>query len=103
MWVRPILTMSLHCAALAAIESRKAFTAGISRSFKFTAAAIFIALGKVSFDDCDMFAWSLGWTGALLPRGAPAIWQQRFEITSLTFMLNCVPLPDIHTCKGNMS
>src|SRR5262249_30530801 len=33
----------------------------------------------------------------------PAIWQQRLEITSLTFMLNWVPLPVIQTCNGNMS
>ena len=28
---------------------------------------------------------------------------QRFEMTSFTFMLNCVPLPVIQTCSGNMS
>ena len=64
---------------------------------------MYIAEGNVSFDDCDMFTWSLGWTGALLPSGVPASWQQRLEITSLTFMLNCVPLPVIQTCNGNMS
>jgi hypothetical protein len=32
--------------------------------------------------------------------GAPAIWQQRLEMTSLTFMLNWLPLPVIHTCNG---
>ena len=26
-----------------------------------------MAVGKVSFDDCDMLTWSLGWTGALDP------------------------------------
>ena len=50
-----------------------------------------------------MLTWSFGCTGALLPSGVPAIWQQRFEITSFTFMLNCVPLPVIQTCSGNMS
>ena len=64
---------------------------------------MYIADGKVSFDDCDMLTWSLGWTGVLLPSGVPASWQQRLEITSLTFMLNCVPLPVIQTCSGNMS
>ncbi len=33
----------------------------------------------------------------------PASWLQRLEITSLTFMLNWVPLPVIQTCSGNMS
>jgi len=39
----------------------------------------------------------------LLPRGVAASWQQRLEITSFTFMLNCVPLPLIQTFSGNMS
>ena len=39
----------------------------------------------------------------MLPSGVPASWQQRLEITSLTFMLNWVPLPVIQTCSGNMS
>src|SRR5215472_19340852 len=95
--------MSLHAFDLAAIASWSAVTAGISRSFTFTAAAIHIADGNESFDDCAIFTWSLGWTGVLLPRGVPASWQQRLEITSFTFMLNWVPLPVIHTCRGNMS
>jgi hypothetical protein len=66
-------------------------------------AAMCIADGKVSFEDCDMLTWSLGCTGCLLPSGVPANWQQRFDMTSLTFMLNWVPLPVIHTCSGNMS
>src|SRR5579862_9210206 len=103
MCVRPILTMSFHCSAFAEIASCSAFIAGISRSFTFTAAAMYIVEGNESFDDCDMLTWSLGWTGVLLPSGVPASWQQRFETTSLTFMLNCVPLPVIHTCNGNIS
>src|SRR5215831_10283308 len=103
MWVLPILTMFCHSVALAVIASRSPFTAGISRSLTFTAAAMFIAVGKESLDDCDMLTWSLGWTGVLLPIDVPASWQQRLEITSFTFMLNCVPLPVIHTCRGNMS
>src|SRR5580693_3449986 len=31
--------------------------------------------------------------GVLLPMGAPASWQQRLDMTSFTFMLNCVPFP----------
>ncbi|MFZ0710890.1 MAG: hypothetical protein WAM53_12685 [Terrimicrobiaceae bacterium] len=44
-----------------------------------------------------MLTWSFGWTGALLPSGVPASWQQRLETTSFTIMLNWVPLPVIHT------
>ena len=56
--------------------------------------------GKVSFDDWDMLTWPLGCTGRFEASGAPASWQQRLEMTSLTFMLNCVPLPVVETCSG---
>src|SRR5215472_7667716 len=97
MCVRPILTTLCHSFALASMASASAVTAGVNRSFTFTAAAMFMAVGKESFEDWDMFTWSLGCTGVLLPNGVPAIWEQRLEITSLTFMLNCVPLPVIQT------
>src|ERR1700724_4880010 len=103
MCVRPILMMSSHSCDFAAIASQRAVTAGIRRSFTFTAAAMHMAEGNESFDDCAMLTWALGWPGAWLPRGGPASWQQRLEITSLTFMLNWVPLPVIQTCRGNMS
>ena len=54
MCVRPILTMSSHSFAFAAIASRSCFTAGTNRCFTLTAAAIFMADGKESFDDWDM-------------------------------------------------
>src|SRR5216684_2687514 len=85
--------MSFHSSAFAAMASRSAVTAGSSRPVTFTAAAMYIADGNESLDDCDMLTWSLGCTGALLPSAVPASWQQRLDTTSLTFMLNCVPLP----------
>src|SRR3984957_5472365 len=103
MWVRPILTMASHAAAFVAIASCSAVTAGTRRCLVLTAAAIYIADGNVSLEDCDMLTWSFGCTGVLLPSSVPASWQQRLEITSFTFMLNWVPLPVIHTCRGNMS
>src|SRR5271165_2438337 len=103
MWVRPILITSFHSSDFAAIESQSDCTAGISRCFTLIAAAMYMADGNESLDDCAMLTSSLGCTGFLLPSGAPAIWQQRLEITSFTFILNCVPLPVIHTCSGNMS
>src|SRR6266446_7000148 len=54
MCVRPIFTMSSHSTALTAIALRSAATAGIKRSLTLTAAAMCIADGKESFDDCDM-------------------------------------------------
>ena len=97
------MTMSFQAFALASMASRSSVTAGIRRWRTLTAAATYMAEGKESFDDCAMLTWSLGCTGALLPSGVLASWQQRFEITSLTFMLNWVPLPVIQTCSGNMS
>ena len=78
-------------------------TAGRRRWTISSAAATCIAVGKVSFDDCDMFTWSLGWIGALLPRSPPASSMARFEITSLTFMFVWVPLPVCQTYSGNSS
>ena len=52
-----------------------------------------MAVGKVSLLDCDMFTWSLGCTGVLLPMTPPAISIARFEMTSLVFMFDCVPDP----------
>ncbi len=72
--------------ALAESASCKCCTAGISLSFTAVAAAIYIAVGKVSLDDCDIFTWSFGCTGFLLPISPPAISIARFEITSFTFI-----------------
>jgi len=89
--------MSFHSSAFADRASRRAVTAGMRRVVALTPTAMCIAEGKESFEDWDMLTWSLGWTGALDPSGVPAIWQQRFEITSFTFMLNWVPEPVIQT------
>src|SRR5262249_25310085 len=103
MWVRPILTTSLHSFDFAAIASRSAFTAGMSRSFTLTAAAMHNPDGKEAFEGWGLFTWWVGWTGAWAPNGGPASWLHPLEITSLTFMLNWVPLPVIQTCRGNIS
>ena len=64
-------------------------------------AAMCITLGNVSFDDCDMFTSSFGWTGSLLPFTPPISSMARLAITSLTFMLVWVPLPVCQTLRGN--
>ena len=61
---------------------------------------MFIAVGKVSLDDCDMLTSSFGWTGFLEPISPPAISIARLEITSLAFMLLCVPLPVCQMRRG---
>ena len=104
MWVRPILTMSAHSRALAAIASRSAFTAGISRCFTLIAAAMYIADGKRVVRRLRHVDVVVGMDRLLASqRRAGESGEQRFEITSFTFMLNCVPLPVIQTCSGNMS
>ncbi len=62
-----------------------------------------MAVGKVSLEDCDMLTWSLGWTGVLDPMTPPLISMARLEMTSLAFMLVCVPLPVCQTRNGNWS
>ncbi len=101
--MRPILTMSANSSAFAASASRSRVTDGTNSWTTSSAAAMCMAVGKVSFDDCDMFTSSFGWMGDLLPRSPPASSMARLEITSLTFMLVCVPLPVCHTNNGNSS
>ncbi len=62
-----------------------------------------IAVGKVSLEDWPRLTWSLGWTGDLLPSGAPRISLARFAITSLAFMLVWVPEPVCQTTSGKWS
>ena len=62
-----------------------------------------IAVGKVSLEDWPMLTWSLGWTGVLAPSVPPTSWIARLLMTSLTFMLLCVPDPVCHTYSGKCS
>ena len=62
-----------------------------------------IAVGNVSLDDCDMLTWSLGWTGFFDPSSPPASSMARLEMTSLAFMLVCVPQPVCQTNSGKWS
>ena len=49
-----------------------------------------------------MLTWSLGWTGSLEPITPPASSMARLEMTSLAFMLVCVPLPVCQTLQREM-
>src|SRR5229473_716815 len=92
--------MSANSLALASRASRMFFTAGRRRRAVSEAAAMCMAAGNVSLEDCDIFTSSLGWIGFLLPMTPPAISMARLEMTSLTFMLVCVPLPVCQTRRG---
>ena len=83
---------SMSARALGSTPSRTARTA-----------ATCMAVGNVSLEDCPMFTWSLGCTGVLLPIWPPTSWMARLLITSLTFMLVCVPDPVCQTRSGKWS
>ncbi len=59
------------------------FTAGITRSSSAQSAEMYIAVGKVSFDDRLMLMSSFGWSSFF-----PAISFARFAMTSFAFMLD---------------
>ena len=65
------------------------------------AAAICIAVGNVSFEDCDMFTWSFGCTGVFGPRTPPAASIATFAMTSFAFMFDWVPEPVAIRTTGN--
>ena len=62
-----------------------------------------ITVGKVSFDDWLWLTSSFGWIGFFEPTTPPASWIARLAITSLAFMLVCVPEPVWNTTSGNSS
>ena len=101
--VRPILTMDAHASALASRSSRRSLSAGTRPSWTSYAVAMDMAVGKTSLLDWDMLQWSFGCTGVLLPTRPPSISIARLEMTSLTFMFVCVPLPVCHTTSGKWS
>ena len=92
--------MSANSSAFFWSASRSSRTAGSSRSFTERAAAMCMAVGNVSFEDCDMFTSSLGWMGVLDPMSPPASSMPRLAMTSLAFMLDWVPDPVCHTNSG---
>lgn len=57
---------------------------------------MWVAVGNVSLELCDMFTSSLGWTVTPLRAAIEAI-------TSLAFMLELVPEPVWNTSIGNWS
>ena len=102
-WVRPIFVMPANSSSLSCSASRSAVTEGSSRWTISSTTAMCMAVGNVSFDDCDMLTWSLGWTGDLEPMAPPPSSMARLEMTSLAFMLVWVPLPVCQMRRGKWS
>ena len=71
---------------------------GKSLSSISKAAAICMAVGKVSLELWDILAWSFGCKSF-----SPATSFPRLAMTSFTFMLDWVPLPVCHTTRGKCS
>ena len=80
--------------------SRLFFKFGINFPIVSFAIEICIAVGKTSFVDWDLFTWSFGWTGFFVPFLPPSISMALLAITSLTFILVCVPDPVCQTLRG---
>src|SRR5664280_146610 len=95
--------MPANASALPCRAFRRCLTVGSSRWVISSTAAMCMAVGKVSLEDCDMLTSSLGCTGTLDPISPPASSMARLEITSLAFMLLWVPLPVCQTLRGKWS
>ena len=98
--VRPVLTTSSNIWARCCSVALSVRTTGSRRCCTCSTTAICMAVGKVSLDDCPRLTWSLGCTGVLLPSSPPSCSMARLAITSLAFMLDCVPEPVWKTTKG---
>ena len=101
--VRPILTMPANSLAFRSSVSRSVRTAGISRRRISATAAMCMAVGKVSLEDWLRLTSSFGWIGFFEPSSPPRISIARLAMTSLAFMLVCVPLPVCQTTSGKWS
>ena len=88
---------------LASMRSRREASAGMSASSSSRTEATCMTVGKLSLEEADMLTWSLGCTGFLVPIVPPSISIALFEMTSLAFMLDCVPDPVCQTTKGKWS
>ena len=75
--------------------------AGFNSYSMVCTAAICIAVGNTSLDDCPLFTSSLGWTLRLAPRLPPNSSEARFASTSFIFMFVWVPDPVCHITNGN--
>src|SRR5262245_36982629 len=99
-WVGPTLTTSAKDTVFLVWGSRSRRAAGRRGLVICVAAAMCIAVGNTSFELCERFTSSFGWMGFFDPILPPAISIALFAITSLAFMLVCVPLPVCQTESG---
>jgi len=103
--VRPIFTTLVNSLALGRNRiADRPDRPEIKSFFTRAAAAMCIAAGNVSFDDCRHVHVIVRDAQAFFdPNSPPAISIARLEITSFTFMLVCVPEPVCQMRSGNWS
>ena len=95
--VRPTFsTSSFSASSRRSVCTKRPHTGRRSSSSAITA-AMCIAVGNVSFEDCDIFTSSFGCRSFF-----PAMALPRFATTSLMFMFDCVPLPVWNTTSGKL-
>mmetsp|Transcript_10137 Transcript_10137/g.25382 ORF Transcript_10137/g.25382 Transcript_10137/m.25382 type:complete len:346 (+) Transcript_10137:114-1151(+) len=102
-WVRPTLMMFSNCTSFSARAWWSFLKAGRRRCSTVSTAAMCMAVGNTSLDDCDMLTSSFGWMGFLEPITPPSSSIARLEMTSFAFMFVCVPDPVCHTTRGKCS
>jgi hypothetical protein len=101
--VRPFLTRCAKASAFLSSSACSSSRAGIRRWWISSTAAICMTVGNVSLELCPILQWSFGWIGLLPPRVPVRAKLARPAMTSLAFMLLCVPDPVCQTASGNWS
>ena len=94
-WVRPDFTIPSFSSSSRRSVAASVSIAGITLFSRIVTAAICIAVGKVSLEDWDIFTSSFGCNSFFPANSLP-----RLAITSLAFMLDCVPEPVCQTTRG---
>src|SRR5471030_803993 len=97
------LRATLHAKAsdVACSVARSWRSAGSTVLASACAAATWIAVGKMSFDDWPRLTSSLGCSKRFSPRTPPISSEPRLASTSFIFIFDCVPEPVCHTARGN--
>mmetsp|Transcript_13391 Transcript_13391/g.40600 ORF Transcript_13391/g.40600 Transcript_13391/m.40600 type:complete len:201 (+) Transcript_13391:1160-1762(+) len=100
--------MFAHSSALDCTSLTIPSSSGSTLLWISSAVATWIAEGKTSLVDCEALTWSLGWTATTTSSSRFRLTEPTScfaieAITSLTFMLLCVPEPEIQIGSGNWS
>ena len=101
-WVRPIFACRENSFAFLRSDATSASAAAATGPIAVMTDTC-IAVGYVSLLDCDMLTWSLGWRREYSPLLRPILSRATLATTSLAFMLNAVPAPELIMSTANWS